>query len=133
METFEAIRTRRTIGKSTGDVPRETNHRADRGCNLAPNHKLTQPWRFTASPVPRAKKLGEVWGREGRSESRTGRTRSRNGRRGQETDARAAIIVVSTRTDANPVTAGRRSHRYRRSGAELAARRARQGQLLRSG
>jgi nitroreductase len=43
MDTLEAIRTRRTVGKSTGDVSRQTIAELIETATLAPNHKLTQP------------------------------------------------------------------------------------------
>jgi len=57
METFEAIRTRRTIGKSTGDVPARDDHRADP--RLQPGRRITSsrsPGASPSSPVPAREK-----------------------------------------------------------------------------
>ncbi len=105
METLEAIRTRRTIGKSTGDVPRETITELIEAATWAPNHKLTQPWRFTVVTGSAREKLGEVWGREAAAKADPA-TRAAVMEGEAKKPLRApAVIVVSVRTDENPVTA----------------------------
>ena len=49
---MEAIRTRRSVGLSAGDVSRETIKELIETATMAPNHKLTQPWRFTVIEGP---------------------------------------------------------------------------------
>ena len=105
MDTLEAIRNRRTIGKSTGDVPRETIRELIEAATWAPNHKLTQPWRFVVLTGSARERLGAVWG-----EAAAATADPVNRAAIQEGEAKKplrspALIVVSTRTDANPVTA----------------------------
>lgn len=105
MDTIEAIRTRRTVGKSTGDVPRETIAELIEAATRAPNHKLTQPWRFTVVTGSARERLGEVWGREAAAAVDPAvRAAVQEGEAKKPLRA-PALIVVSTRTDANPVTA----------------------------
>jgi nitroreductase len=105
MDTFEAIRTRRTIGKSTGDVPRETITELIEAATWAPNHKLTQPWRFTVVTGAAREKLGEVWGREAAAKADPAARAAVQEGEAKKPLRAPALIVVSTRTDANPVTA----------------------------
>src|ERR1700679_921112 len=105
MDTFEAIRTRRTIGRRTGDVPCETISDLIEAPPWAPNHKLTQPWRFTVVTGTAREKLGEVWGREAAAKADpSARAAVMEGEAKKPLRA-PAVIVVSTRTDPNPVTA----------------------------
>lgn len=47
MDVFEAITTRRSAGRVTQEeVPRETVERILESAVHAPNHKITEPWRF---------------------------------------------------------------------------------------
>jgi nitroreductase len=105
METLEAIRTRRTVGKSTGDVPRETITELIEAATWAPNHKLTQPWRFTVVTGAARERLGEVWARDAAATvDPAARAAVLEGEAKKPLRA-PALVIVSTRTDANPVTA----------------------------
>jgi len=47
MDVLEALRTRRTVGAFTSDAPPlEAVERAIEAATWAPNHHLTEPWRF---------------------------------------------------------------------------------------
>lgn len=47
MDTFEAIKTRRTVKAfAGGELPRERLTRLLEAASWAPTHRLTQPWRF---------------------------------------------------------------------------------------
>ncbi len=47
MDVFEAITSRRSVGRVTQEpVPRETVERILESAIHAPNHKITEPWRF---------------------------------------------------------------------------------------
>ena len=105
MDTFEAIRTRRTIGKSSGDVSREAITELIEAATWAPNHKLTQPWRFTVVTGTAREKLGEVWGREAAAKADPAMGAAVLEGESRKPLRAPAVIVVSTRTDANPVTA----------------------------
>jgi nitroreductase len=105
METMEAIRTRRTIGKSSGDVSREAITELIEAATWAPNHKLTQPWRFTVVTGSAREKLGEVWGREAAAKAEPAARVAVMEGEARKPLRSPAVIVVSTRTDANPVTA----------------------------
>jgi nitroreductase len=96
MELLEAIKTRRTIGKSEGDVPRETILELIEAATWAPNHKMTQPWRFTVLTGSARAELGRVWAESaGASVPADQREPLRS----------PVVVVVSLRTDPNPIMA----------------------------
>jgi nitroreductase len=105
MDTLEAIRTRRTIGKSMGDVPRETIAELIEAATLAPNHKLTQPWRFAVLTGAARERLGEIWAREATANVDPAARAAMFEGESKKPLRSPALIVVSTRTDADPVTA----------------------------
>jgi len=105
MDTLEAIRTRRTVGKSTGDVPRETITELIEAAVWAPNHKLTQPWRFTVVTGAARERLGEVWAREAAANADPAARAAVLEGEAKKPLRAPALIVVSVRTDANPVMA----------------------------
>jgi nitroreductase len=105
METFEAIRTRRTVGKSSGDVPRETIRELIEAATWAPNHKLTQPWRFSVLTGTARERLGAVWGREAAAGADPAARAAVEEGEAKKPLRAPALIVVSVRTDPNPVTA----------------------------
>jgi nitroreductase len=105
MDTMEAIRNRRTIGKSTGDVPRETIRELIEAATWAPNHKLTQPWRFVVLAGSARERLGEVWGNAAAAAADPAvRDAVREGE-AKKLLRSPVVIVASTRTDENPVMA----------------------------
>ena len=61
MDAIEAIRTRRSVGKLDGDVSAEDVRELVSLALCAPNHKLTNPWRFIALRGAARERLGEVW------------------------------------------------------------------------
>jgi nitroreductase len=107
METLEAIRNRRTIGKSTGDVPRETIRELIEAATWAPNHKLTQPWKFAVLTGSARERLGAVWGKAAAAAvdaNETARASIESGE-AQKLLRAPAVIVVSTTTDPDWVRA----------------------------
>ena len=61
MDAHEALLTRRTIHNFTRDeVPEEAIERALQAALRAPNHKLTNPWRFTRLGPGARKDIEEV-------------------------------------------------------------------------
>ena len=61
METYEAIMTRRSIPKTGDGVPdRARIARLLDAAVAAPNHHLTQPWRFVVLAVDALKELGDA-------------------------------------------------------------------------
>jgi nitroreductase len=105
MDTLEAIRNRRTIGKSTGEVSRETIRELIEAATWAPNHKLTQPWKFNVITGAARASLGAVWGAAAAAKADPAAKASVAEGEAKKPLRSPAIIVVSTRTDANPVTA----------------------------
>src|ERR1700729_1839051 len=105
MDTLEAIRTRRTVGKSTGDVPRETIAELIEAATWAPNHKLTEPWHFTVVAGAARERLGEVWGREASADAAPDKRDAIFAGEAKKPLRSPVLIVVSVRTDANQVTA----------------------------
>jgi nitroreductase len=64
VETYEAIMTRRSIGKTAEGVPeRASIQKLLDAAVAAPNHHLTEPWRFVVLKGDALKEFGEVWAR----------------------------------------------------------------------
>ncbi len=107
MDVFEAIAGRRSVGKLGGGVSDAIVRRLVDAAVLAPNHKLTRPWRFTLVRGAARERLGALWADIAVRESAlTGAPRDDLARREAAKPLRApAILVVSTRTHADPVVA----------------------------
>jgi nitroreductase len=62
METYEAIMTRRSGSKTTDRLPdKATIQRLLDAAVAAPNHHLTEPWRFVVLAGDALKELGDAW------------------------------------------------------------------------
>jgi nitroreductase len=62
METYDAIMTRRSIPKTGDRAPdREVIAKLIRAATAAPNHHLTEPWRFVVLTGDALKELGDAW------------------------------------------------------------------------
>ena len=62
METYEAIMTRRSVGKTTDEVPdRTVIEKLIAAAVAAPNHHLTEPWRFIVLTEDALKEFGDAW------------------------------------------------------------------------
>jgi nitroreductase len=59
MELFEAIRTRRSVGLAKGRVSETVLRELIEAATWAPNHRLTEPWRFTIVNGEVLQRLGE--------------------------------------------------------------------------
>jgi nitroreductase len=105
METLEAIRNRRTIGKSTGDVSREAIRELIEAATWAPNHKLTQPWKFHVLTGSARERLGAVWGDAAAAHAEPAVREAVRAGEARKPLRSPAIIVVSTRTDPDWVRA----------------------------
>jgi nitroreductase len=107
MDVLDAIRTRRSIGRVDGDVDDAVVRALIEAAVWAPNHRLTQPWRFTVLRGTAREELGRCWGEQC---SQHVELRDEPLRRFQEKEAtkplRAPVlVVVSARNDPDPVTA----------------------------
>jgi nitroreductase len=107
MDALEAIRTRRSIGRLAGEVPEEDLRELLEAALCAPNHKLTAPWFFTILRGEARARLGEAWAAAVAAESPlVGDERAALLRREANKPLRAPVlVVVSTRTDPDPVVA----------------------------
>jgi nitroreductase len=107
VDTIEALRARRSIGKLDGDVPDAELRELIELATWAPNHKLTEPWRFTVLRGAARERLGALWAQiAGRETELSGEMRDELMRRTAFKPLRAPVIVaVSVRTDEKPVTA----------------------------
>lgn len=64
MDVFEAIETRRSIGAVSQELPpREVIERILEAATWAPNHRLTEPWRFFVLSGSAREDFGEVMAR----------------------------------------------------------------------
>ena len=62
METYEAIMTRRSVPKTGEKIPNPAEiQRLLDAAVMAPNHHLTEPWRFVVLTGDALKELGEVF------------------------------------------------------------------------
>jgi nitroreductase len=107
MDVIEALRSRRSIGKLEGDVGEPEIRELLGLAVLAPNHRLTEPWRFTVLRGAARERLGAMWGdiatrdlalepeaREAAMQRETGKL------------LRAPVLIAaSVRTDPDAVTA----------------------------
>jgi len=107
MEVTEAIRTRRSVGRLGGDIADDSVVELIELATWAPNHHLTEPWRFTVIRGAARERLGELWGAAAAAASGlSADARLEFARRQADKLLRAPLlIVVSTRTDADPVVA----------------------------
>jgi nitroreductase len=107
MDVFEALNTRRSIARLEGDVDDAQLHALVDAALCAPNHKLTRPWRFTALRGAARTALGIAWAAIlERSTSLEGAARDAFLARERSKPVRAPLVlVVSTRTDDDPVIA----------------------------
>lgn len=62
MDTIEVITSRRSIGKLAGEVSAAVVQELVEVAVTAPNHHLTQPWRFTIVAGKAREQLGLFWG-----------------------------------------------------------------------
>jgi nitroreductase len=105
MDVMEAIRTRRTIGKSTGDVSRAAIRELIEAATWAPNHKLTQPWKFHVLTGTARERLGTVWATAAAAKADPAARAAVLEGEAKKPLRAPVVIVVSTRTDASPITA----------------------------
>lgn len=107
MDVFEAMLGRRSVGKLGGEVAADVLLRLVEVAVRAPNHRLTRPWRFTILRGEARERLGAAWAQIARREtSLEGDLREAMVQREAQKPLRApAILVVSARTDVDPVVA----------------------------
>jgi nitroreductase len=105
MDVLEALRTRRSIGKLTGDVSDEDLRTLVEAGLWAPNHKLSKPWRFTAVRGSARERLGELWSSLASAATtlQGDELEAFRGREARKPLRAPLLLVVSTRTDADPV------------------------------
>jgi nitroreductase len=107
MDLLTALRSRRSIGKVAGDVTDDELRTLVDAALCAPNHKLTEPWRFTALRGEARARLGEVWA-EVAAASAPADPAARDAALEKERrkPLRAPLLLVaSVRTDSDPVVA----------------------------
>lgn len=64
MDVWEAIRTRRSVGKVKPDeVDRAVIGRLLEAATMAPNHRMTEPWRFIVMTGAGRERLGQAYAR----------------------------------------------------------------------
>ena len=107
MDAIETIRTRRSIGKLEGDVSPEIVRELVELALCAPNHKLTNPWRFIALRGVARERLAEVWSTVAQTLPRPpGVERQAFVAKEARKALRAPVLlVIATRTDDDAVRA----------------------------
>jgi len=88
METYDALMTRRSVPKTTDRVPdRATIQKLLDVAVRAPNHHLTQPWRFIVLTGDALLQLGDAWAR---GDERAGKDPTKT----REKASRAPVIIA---------------------------------------
>jgi nitroreductase len=107
MEVFDAIRSRRSVGRLDGDVDEVQIRELIELATWAPNHRLTEPWRFTVVRGAARERLGSIWASAAAADlTLTGEARDAALQREAGKTLRAPVIIVaSTRTDSDTVVA----------------------------
>lgn len=101
MTVIEAIRARRTVGKMSGEIPRETIRELIGLATLAPNHRMTEPWRFTVITGTARERLGRFWAERAAANIDPGARDAFIAGESKKPLRAPTLIIVSTRTDAN--------------------------------
>jgi len=106
-DVLDALATRRSIGNVQGDVSDEQIRALIQAAVWAPNHHLTEPWRFVVLRGEARERLGHAWAEVAANMTRLqGDERETFLRREAAKPTRApALIVVAARTDADPIVA----------------------------
>ena len=106
MDVIEAIATRRSIGRVTGDVSESEVRTLVELALCAPNHRLTAPWRFTVLRGDARVRLGARWAELLAPEAPRGVDRDAYLLKEARKPTRAPVLLVSsTRTDSDPTVA----------------------------
>ena len=105
MDVLEAIRTRRSIGRLSGHISHETIRGLVEAATWAPNHRLTEPWRFTVVEGDARDALAHRWGEIAGSEAEEADRAVVAAREGPKLLRAPVLLIVSSRTDTDPVLA----------------------------
>jgi len=107
MDVLTALRERRSIGKLGGEVPDHEIRTLIEAATWAPNHRLTEPWRFVVVRGEARERLGRVW-----AEIVAKRTHAQGEEREKLLQKEAAkplrapvLLIVAVRTDDDPIVA----------------------------
>lgn len=99
MDTLEAIRTRRSIGKVKSDpIDKQTIEKLLEAASWAPNHFHTEPWKFFVLTGEGRRKLGEAYAdvaREEMDDPTTEENQKRLEREGQKPFRAPLVITVA--------------------------------------
>jgi nitroreductase len=94
VDVFEAIRTRHSVAKLGGDVPRDVIEHLLEAAVQAPNHRLTRPWKFAVIRGSARERADTFWAELAADAGERGKL------------LRAPVIVaVAARVDTDPVVA----------------------------
>ena len=102
MDAIEAIRTRRSMPLAEGGIPRELVEELIELATCAPNHRLTEPWRFTIVEGGGLEQLGRFWGAQAAAKAEPAQRDKIIDNEVRKLKRAPIVIVVSTRTAADP-------------------------------
>jgi nitroreductase len=107
MHVTQTIRSRRSVGRSEGDLSREEIAELIETATWAPNHHLTEPWTFTVITGGARERLGRFWGDVQADALKLEGDKREGYINGavQKLLRAPVLIIVSTRTDPDPVVA----------------------------
>lgn len=86
-------------------MPEETIRALIEAATCAPNHKLTEPWRFTVLRGDARKRLGELWAQRAAQEIDAAKRDAFIEGESAKPLRAPIVVAVATRTDADPVRA----------------------------
>lgn len=107
MDAIEALRARRSVGRLEGDVDVPAIEELIELATWAPNHHLTEPWRFTVLRGAARERLGKAWAAVAvRDLPLEGEARAAALEREAAKLLRAPVLIAaSVRTEADPIMA----------------------------
>ncbi len=85
----------------SGEIPRETIRELIELATLAPNHRMTEPWRFTVVTGSARERLGRFWAERAAANVDAGARDAFIQGESKKPLRAPTLIIVSTRTDAN--------------------------------
>jgi nitroreductase len=107
MDVLNALRSRRSIGKLGGEVGDDEIRVLIEAATWAPNHRLTEPWRFVVLRGEARERLGRLWAEiVAKRSPLQGEERAKLIQKEAAKPLRAPVLlIVAVRTDDDPIVA----------------------------
>jgi nitroreductase len=107
MDVLNALRSRRSIGRLGGEIGDQEIQTLIEAATWAPNHRLTEPWRFVVLRGEARERLGRLWAEIMATRSALhGEERAKLLQKEAAKPLRAPVLlIVAVRTDDDPIVA----------------------------